>query len=200
MTFELFAGLVLFALVSSITPGPNNLMLMASGANFGFKRTLPHLFGVELGFTLLVLSVGTGIGNLLEVSPNSLTALRVMCTVYIGYLAMRLAGTNSVATLTSDSARPMTTVEAVLFQWVNPKAWAMALSAVSLFVPSPSFSLVLIVAVVFVVVGVPCVSAWTLLGEQLQMKLGTKKRLRRFNAVMSLTLVASVLPMLKTGA
>ena len=94
----------------------------------------------------------------------------------------------------------MTTVEAVLFQWVNPKAWAMALSAVSLFVPSPSFSPVLIVAVVFVVVGVPCVSAWTLLGKQLQMKLGTEKRLRRFNAVMSLTLVASVLPMLKTGA
>ena len=200
MTFELFAGLVLFALVSSITPGPNNLMLMASGANFGFKRTLPHLLGVERGFTLLIVSVGTGIGNLLEVSPNSLTALRVMCTVYIGYLAMRLARTNSVATLTSDSARPMTTVEAVLFQWVNPKAWAMALSSVSLFVPSLSFSSVLIVAVVFVVVGVPCVSAWTLLGEQLQMKLGTKKRLRRFNAVMSLTLVASVLPMLKTGA
>ena len=200
MTFELLAGLVMFALVSSITPGPNNLMLMASGANFGLKRTLPHLFGVELGFTLLVLSVGTGIGNLLEVSPNSLTALRVMCTVYIGYLAMRLARTTSVAALTSDSAKPMTTVEAVLFQWVNPKAWAMALSSVSLFVPSPSFSSILIVAIVFVVVGVPCVSAWTLLGEQLQGKLSTEKRLRRFNAVMSLTLVASVLPMLKTVA
>lgn len=200
MTLELFAGLVLFALVSSITPGPNNLMLMASGANFGFKRTLPHLFGIELGFTLLILSVGTGIGNLLEVSPNSLTALRVVCTVYIGYLAMRLARTTSVAALTSDSGKPMTTVEAVLFQWVNPKAWAMALSSVSLFVPSPSFSYVLIVAIVFVAIGVPCVSAWTLLGEQLQRKLGTERRLRRFNAVMSLTLVASVLPMLKIGA
>ncbi|MEM1402779.1 MAG: LysE family translocator [Pseudomonadota bacterium] len=200
MNFELFAGLVLFATASSITPGPNNLMLMASGANFGFKRTLPHLLGVELGFTLLILSVGTGIGNLLEVYPASLAALRVMCTLYIGYLAMRLANTTSMAALTGSSAKPMTATEAVLFQWVNPKAWAMALTSVSLFVPSPSFSAVLFVAFVFVAIGVPCVSAWTLLGEQLQKKLGNEARLRRFNAVMSLMLIASVLPILKTGS
>ena len=198
MTLELLAGLALFATVASITPGPNNLMLMASGANYGFIRTVPHIIGVELGFTLMLVLIGAGIGGLFEIYPGSLYALRVACTVYIVTLALKLVKATSVDALASGSSRPMTAVEAALFQWVNPKAWAMALTAVSLYAPDPSVTTVLLIACVFVLVGVPSVSAWTALGQQLRKRLSDVTRLRRFNAVMALLLIASVLPILRT--
>jgi threonine/homoserine/homoserine lactone efflux protein len=132
---ELLLPLVSFAFVSSITPGPNNLMLSASGVVFGFNRTLPHLLGVAAGFTLLLVVCASGIGTLLVGLPAAALALKVCGTVYLLYLAWSYR--NALAPQARQTtARPMKFAEAVAFQFVNPKAWIMGLTAASVFVPS----------------------------------------------------------------
>ncbi|MCH2085737.1 MAG: LysE family translocator [Pseudoalteromonas sp.] len=192
MSFEILTALALFALVSSITPGPNNLMLMSSGANFGFKRTTPHLLGVTLGFMLMLVLVGLGIMQLFDLFPPSYLILKVFCIVYLLYLAFKIATSNAQQKASSES-KPFTFIQAALFQWVNPKAWAMALSAVSLYAPDKNLTSVLIVSLVFGLINLPCVSSWTLLGEKLQHWLASPKRLKAFNYLMAILLIASVM-------
>ncbi|MBT6125618.1 MAG: LysE family translocator [Halioglobus sp.] len=201
MTVELFTGLALFSFVSSITPGPNNLMLMASGANFGFRRTLPHMLGVGLGFTAMVTLVGLGLVGLFEAYPLSYEVLKVVSVVYLVYLAWKIA-TSAAPAGTEVSAdtqgKPITFIQAVLFQWVNPKAWTMALTALTVYAPSQNFLSVLLVAVVFGGINLPCVSLWTLLGQQLQRLLTSRRRLVVFNVSMAVLLVVSLYPVLLT--
>ena len=192
MSFEILTALTLFALVSSITPGPNNLMLMSSGANFGFKRTTPHLLGVTFGFMLMLVLVGLGIMQLFDLFPPSYLILKVFCIVYLLYLAFKIATSNAQQKASSES-KPFTFIQAALFQWVNPKAWAMALSAVSLYAPDKNLTSVLIVSLVFGLINLPCVSSWTLLGEKLQHWLASPKRLKAFNYLMAILLIASVI-------
>ena len=192
MSFEILTALALFALVSSITPGPNNLMLMSSGANFGFKRTTPHLLGVTLGFMLMLVLVGLGIMQLFDLFPPSYLILKVFCIVYLLYLAFKIA-TSIAQQKASSESKPFTFIQAALFQWVNPKAWAMALSAVSLYAPDKNLTSVLIVSLVFGLINLPCVSSWTLLGEKLQHWLASPKRLKAFNYLMAILLIASVM-------
>ena len=192
MSFEILTALALFALVSSITPGPNNLMLMSSGANFGFKRTTPHLLGVTLGFMLMLVLVGLGIMQLFDLFPPSYLILKVFCIVYLLYLAFKIATSNAQQKASSES-KPFTFIQAALFQWVNPKAWAMALSAVSLYAPDKNLTSVLIVSLVFGLINLPCVSSSTLLGEKLQHWLASPKRLKAFNYLMAILLIASVM-------
>jgi len=201
MTVELFTGLALFSFVSSITPGPNNLMLMASGANFGFRRTLPHMLGVGLGFTAMVTLVGLGLVGLFEAYPLSYEVLKVVSVVYLVYLAWKIA-TSAAPAGTEVSAdtqgKPITFIQAVLFQWVNPKAWTMALTALTVYAPSQNFLSVLLVAVVFGGINLPCVSLWTLLGQQLQRLLTSRRRLVVFNVSMAVLLAVSLYPVLLT--
>ena len=131
MTPSLLFALTAFALVSSITPGPNNLMLMASGTNFGFARTVPHMLGVAIGFTLMIVLVGAGLVTVIGLVPGALTAIKWLSIAYLLYLAYKIA-TAAPNPLEGQSAgKPMTFVAAALFQWINPKAWTMALTAVS---------------------------------------------------------------------
>jgi threonine/homoserine/homoserine lactone efflux protein len=199
MPYELLAGLALFSFVSSITPGPNNLMLMASGANFGFRRTLPHMLGVGLGFTAMVTLVGLGLVGLFEAYPLSYDVLKVVSVIYLVYLAWKIA--TSAAPAGTDNAggvrgKPLTFIQAVLFQWVNPKAWTMALTALTVYAPSQSLWSVLLVAAIFGLINLPCVSSWTLLGQQLQRLLTSQRRLVAFNISMAVLLVASLYPVL----
>ena len=120
--FEIFSALLLFAFVSSITPGPNNLMLMTSGANFGFRLTLPHLAGVGLGFTLMIILVGLGVMQLFEAFPQSYTLLKVLSIAYLLYLAGKIALAKHTSQGNVQRNKPMTFIQAVLFQWVNPKS------------------------------------------------------------------------------
>ena len=198
MSFELFPALMLFALVSSITPGPNNLMLMSSGANFGFRRTLPHMMGVSVGFLLMLVLVGIGVMQLFDAVPYSLEVLRVACLVYLFYLAYRIATSSQMVSKQdkNEQAKPFTFIQAVLFQWVNPKAWTMALSAISVYAPSRDVSAVILVGVVFVLVNLPCISSWTLAGQKLSVWLHSAARLRVFNMTMATLLVCSVVPSL----
>lgn len=199
MPFELLTGLALFSFVSSITPGPNNLMLMASGANFGLRRTLPHMLGVGLGFTAMVALVGLGLVSLFEAYPLSYDILKVVSVVYLVYLAWKIA--TSAAPAGSElekggEGKPITFLQAVLFQWVNPKAWTMALTALTVYAPSQGLGAVLLVAAVFGLVNLPCVGCWTLLGQQLQRLLTSRRRLVIFNVSMAVMLVASLYPVL----
>jgi threonine/homoserine/homoserine lactone efflux protein len=201
ITLEALLALVSFAFVSSITPGPNNLMLMASGTNFGFVRTVPHLLGVALGFVLMVLLVGAGISWIFEAVPTAYTVLKVASVGYLIYLAYRIA-TAAPPPERPDTlgARPLTFTQAAAFQWVNPKAWAMALTAISAYVPAAQPWLGLItVAAVFGAVNLPSVGVWALMGVQLRRWLRDARALRAFNLVAALLLLASLYPQVVEG-
>jgi len=196
MNAEILTALAIFAFVSSITPGPNNLMLMNSGANYGFKRTLPHALGVGIGFTVMVALVGLGIMQLFDIFPISYQILKVLSIVYLLYLAGKIAMSNSSIETENSNAKPFTFVQAAMFQWVNPKAWTMALTAISVYAPTKSLGAVLFVSLVFGLVNFPCISGWVVLGQKMQVFLTNKKRLRVFNGSMAALLVLSLYPVL----
>ena len=194
MNFEILSALTIFAFVSSITPGPNNLMLMNSGANFGFKKTIPHLLGVGVGFTLMIALVGLGVIKLFDSFPLSYQILKVISIIYLLYLAFKIASSKGNFEQGSSSSTPFTFIQAALFQWVNPKAWTMALTSISLYAPSKSFVAVMFVAIVFGLINLPCISSWVVLGQKIQVLLTDQKRLRAFNITMALLLVMSLYP------
>jgi threonine/homoserine/homoserine lactone efflux protein len=194
MTYETLAALAAFAFVTSITPGPNNLMLMASGANFGFRRTLPHMLGVGIGFAAMIALVGLGLAQAFDAWPPGRTLLRVVSLGYTLWLAWRIATAGAPGR--SAAARPIGFVAAALFQWVNPKAWAMALTAIAVYAPTGSLGAVLWVAAVFGAINLPSVTSWALMGQEMRRWLGTSRRLRAFNAGMATLLIASLLPVL----
>ncbi|MCC8392980.1 LysE family translocator [Paraburkholderia sp. MMS20-SJTR3] len=185
---------ILFALVTSITPGPNNTMLLASGVNFGFRRTLPHLSGISAGMVLLMLSVGIGLGEAFVHFPVLYTVLEVLSVAYLLYLAWKI-GTSGEMKLRNGERRPMRFHEAIAFQWVNPKAWMMVLTAATTIHLSESFGInVLAMAVVFYVIGFPCICLWAGFGTAMREVLSNPKRLRVFNVAMALLLVGSLYP------
>lgn len=195
MTLDLIPALAAFALVSSITPGPNNLMLMASGANFGFVRTVPHMLGIGLGFVFMVLLVGAGLVQVFDAYPVSHTILKILSVIYLLWLAWKIA--NAAPVKQRDGAgSPMTFLQAAAFQWVNPKAWSMALTAVTVYTPDTTLAAIALVAVVFGVINLPSVSVWTLLGQQMARVLTNRTRLVAFNWTMAALLVASLYPVL----
>jgi threonine/homoserine/homoserine lactone efflux protein len=197
MNHDFLAALAAFAFVTSITPGPNNLMLMASGANFGFRRTLPHMLGVGIGFTVMVALVGVGLVQVFDAFPATYAALKAISVIYMLYLAWKIA--NAAPPRTDAAAgTPLTFLQAALFQWVNPKAWAMALTATAVYAPSRSLGAVALVALIFGAVNLPSVGSWVALGQELRRFLTRPARLRAFNLVMALLLVASLYPVLAT--
>jgi threonine/homoserine/homoserine lactone efflux protein len=191
MNQETLVALFAFAFVSSITPGPNNLMLMASGANFGFRRTVPHMLGVAIGFVFMILMVGIGLVGLFDLWPPAYTVLKVLSVVYMMWLAWKIA--NAAAPQTEQqNQQPMSFMQAALFQWVNPKAWTMALTSVTVYAPGQNMVAVLWVALIFGVINLPSVSIWALLGQTMRRWLSSPARLRWFNWTMAALLVASL--------
>ena len=194
MSYDLLLALTLFAFVSSITPGPNNLMLMASGANFGFRRTLPHLLGVGIGFTLMIVLVGVGLVQVFVLYPISHQILKVVSVIYLLWLAWKIANAATPEGDVQSEGTPITFIQAALFQWVNPKAWTMALTAISAYTPDQTLYYVSLAALVFGIVNLPSVSLWTVLGEQMARFLTSAARLRAFNWAMAGLLVLSLYP------
>lgn len=185
---------ILFALVTSVTPGPNNTMLLASGVNFGFRRTLPHLLGISAGVVLLMLSVGFGLGEAFNRFPVLYSVLEAASVAYLLYLAWKI-GTSGEIKLRKGESRPMKFHEALAFQWVNPKAWMMVLTAATTIHISDNFGInVMLMAVVFYVVGFPCICVWAAFGTAMRRALTDPKRLRIFNVVMALLLVMTLYP------
>jgi threonine/homoserine/homoserine lactone efflux protein len=197
MPFESLGTLpagILFVLVTTITPGPNNTMLLASGVNFGFRRTLPHLLGISAGSVLLMLSAGFGLGAAFRHFPVLYSVLEIASIVYLLYLAWKI-GTSGEVKLREGERRPMKFYEAIAFQWVNPKVWMMALTAITTIHLSENFGTnVALMAVLFYVVGFPCICLWAAFGTAMRQVLADSRRLRIFNVAMALLLVATLYP------
>ena len=197
MTLSLFSGLFIFCLVTSITPGPNNLMLLAAGANFGVRRTLPHAAGVVIGFTLMIIIIGLGAAQIFQKFPVAHTVLTGASIAYLLYLAFKIATSAPKNTHNRTSGTPITFFQAVMFQWVNPKAWTMALAAITVYTPQPTTNFhVVIVSLIFGAINLPSISVWLVLGVQMRRFLTTDKRFRAFNWTMSILLVLSLYPIL----
>ncbi|WP_395541994.1 LysE family translocator [Neotabrizicola sp. sgz301269] len=196
MTLDLFLALVGFAFVTSVTPGPNNMMLLASGVNFGLRRTVPHMLGISVGFALMAFLVGLGIAGIFHSLPIALTALKLASVAYMLWLAWKIAHSAAPG---EGRARPnpMTFLQAAGFQWVNPKAWAMALGAVAAYLPDPTPLGCLLVAVAFATINLPSVAVWAAAGQGLRRWLQDPARLRTFNWTMAVLLVASLWPVLR---
>lgn len=193
MTYELFLALLGFAFVTSVTPGPNNMMLLASGVNFGFRRTLPHMLGISIGHAVMVFLVGLGLAGVFKAWPPALLLLKGASVAYMLWLAWKIAQSGAPGEGRAK-ARPMTFLQAAAFQWVNPKAWAMALGAVSAYVAEPSALAYAAVAGTFALVNLPSVSVWAGAGQAVRRWLEGPGRLAAFNWTMAGLLVLSLWP------
>jgi threonine/homoserine/homoserine lactone efflux protein len=178
------------------TPGPNNILVASSGVNFGFRATIPHILGVTVGYPLMLLLVGVGLAKIFTDVPQVHTALKYACIVYLLYLAWRIAVAPVGPSETRRTAKPMTFVQAVAFQWVNGKGWVVALSAVTTYtvVNSTLTMQVVALAALALVVTLGAVTTWTLFGAMLRRYLHTDRRRRIFNYSMAALLTASILP------
>jgi threonine/homoserine/homoserine lactone efflux protein len=193
---ETFFSLLLFVFVASITPGPNNLMLLSAGANFGFRKSLPHVFGINVGSGLMVLIVGVGLTELFHQYPVVFLVLKFASLTYLMYLAWRLIQSKKTNTENKHALKPLTFWEAAAFQWINPKAWAMVLTAVSVYVLGDSYALVSLTALTFSAMNLPCIFLWLTTGVKLQTWLAKGQRQYGFNCVMATLLLASAVPIM----
>lgn len=194
MTYDLMFALVGFAFVSSITPGPNNLMLMASGANYGFRRTIPHMLGISIGHSVMVTLVGLGLAQVFEAYPITRLILQIGSTAYLLYLAWKIANA-APPQEGAAQGKPFTFLQAAGFQWVNPKAWYMAIYAITNYTPDGGgIWPVIIVALVFACTNFPSIMVWATLGTQVKRLLHRPRLLRAFNWTMAGLLVLTLWP------
>jgi threonine/homoserine/homoserine lactone efflux protein len=195
--FDILSALAVFAFVAAITPGPNNLMLMSSGVKFGFARTLPHLVGVIIGFALMVALLGLGLNVVFQRFPAILPVMRVVGSLYMMWLALKIALAKPTRAV-ENGGRPIGFFAAAAFQWVNPKAWVMALSVLSAYAGLTDDYLrsVLLMAMLCAAITVPCSGAWALFGSSLRRLLASPRVTRAFNLSMAALLVASIAPVL----
>lgn len=187
----------LFAISVGITPGPNNLMLLASGANFGFRRTLPHMLGISAGFPAMILAIGLGLGGLFEAYPQIHIILKYVGMAYLLWLAWKIA----TAGRTKDAGtegKPLNFIQAAAFQWVNPKAWIVIVGAIATYTTLEGDIMreVVVIAAVFGLVTIPIVVIWTFFGTAIRRLLRSGRARTAFNWAMAALLVTSLLPVL----
>lgn len=191
----------LFAIATSITPGPNNAMLLASGVNFGWTRTLPHLAGVSGGLLFILLLGALGVQQWLFQLHWLHETVKWLGAIYLSHLAWRLFRADASAPTGQDNRnKPMTFLEAAIFQWMNPKVWAMVFGFFSTYVPAQaSLPAAITLCVLFALVNLPCVGLWAFAGDRLNHWLRAGQRLRWFNRTMGMLLLGSVLVALWNG-
>ena len=192
MEYTQLLALFSFAIVSSFSPGPNNIMLMTSGANVGFYRTIPHILGIITGYSVMLLLIGFGLMQFLLQYPVLQNTLQIVCLIYLVYLAYKIA-TSKVSHQTQSQFKPMSLLSAASFQWINPKAWSMAFSAITVYSADIDYiTAILMIMAVFAVVNVPSACAWTLAGKKSRDILSNPQRLMYFNYSMAVLLIVSV--------
>lgn len=194
---EFYFAIWLFALSTTITPGPNNIMIMASGVNFGAKQSFPHLLGICFGFPPMLIALGLGFNSIFSMYPIIHEGIKIIGVLYLLYLAWLIAN-SSPSSLDSTIAKPITFTKAALFQWLNPKAWVMAMGAISAYTSTDSNFLmqIMYIALVFFIVAFPCLCVWLFFGTKLKRHLKSVKHQQIFNKSMALLLVVSILPVL----
>lgn len=194
---DFWIPLATFALVAAFTPGPNNLMLAASGMNYGFRRTVPHMIGISVGFPVMLLCIIFGVGALITAFPVLKDVMRLASAAFILYFAWKIA-TADVDLALEGSSRPFTLWQAALFQWVNPKGWAIAIAVASLYAPGgvEDWDKALCMALLFFAITAACTSCWTSLGTAIRSVLREPRVRRWTNRVMAAALVLTMLPIL----
>jgi len=191
------AGFISFSLVSGFTPGPNNLIALATGANFGYRRTLPHVLGVVLGFNILFFSIGAGLGSLFKAFPLAHEILKWGSLAYLMYLAWKIATSTGIgpADKNGEDAKPISFFGSVAFQWINVKAWVAAITLVTAFTdPDAYWTSLAAGGTINIVIAFSSVSTWAIFGTLLKRFLEHPVRLRVFNLTMAALLVISVVP------
>lgn len=168
---------------------------MASGVNHGIVKSIPHLLGINIGFPAMVAAIGFGLGNLFIAFPQIYLGIKVVGIAYLLYLAWKIAR-SSMPDVQVESNKPLTFIQAVLFQWVNPKAWVMAIGAIASFTTSEKMiSQILVIVATYAIVGGMCIAVWLCAGAAMKRFLQNEKQLKVFNIMMALLLVVSVVPM-----
>ena len=194
---ELLLAVLFFAFSTTITPGPNNVMIMSSGVNYGVKASVPHWLGICLGFPFMVLLVGFGFGVVFDRYPHLHQLIKILGTLYLLWLAWRIASAEPKA-IEQGKSKPFSFFQAVLFQWVNGKAWVMATGAIAAFtsVTGVYWQQVSIITLTFLLVAFPCVGVWLLFGASLRTILTKPLFQRIFNIAMAIILLLSVVPVI----
>jgi threonine/homoserine/homoserine lactone efflux protein len=200
MDWHLLGRIAAFALVTAVTPGPNNVIALSSGVTHGFRATIPMIWGVSLGFPAMQFAVALGLGTILAALPLAYPAIQIVGALYLLWLAWKI-GTSADLGLTQGddaaNAKPVTFLQSCLFQWVNPKAWIIAVGGLATYVPADNFwPSVALFTLTFCVIAWPATALWAGFGVLLQRWLGDTKRIRAFNIAMAALLVVSLLPVL----
>ena len=197
MSHQLLLAFIVFAIVMFFTPGPNNIMLLTSGLNFGFRRTLPHLAGVVFGFAFMIAVSGLGLGAVFTAYPLLQTILKYAGAAYLVYLAVAIALSGPPTPGEAERRRPMTFFGAALFQWLNVKGWVMVIGTITAYAAIASYpwNILLQVALSLLIGWIAC-AAWVLCGTSLQSLVKSPVVVRAFNIVMALLLLASLYPVL----
>lgn len=196
MPLDLLLALIGFSVVMAGTPGPNNMMVLTSGVNFGFRRSVPHILGIAIGFGVMNGLVGLGLGQIFERWPAIYTAMKIIGALYLLWLAWGIARSGPVEG-GAERGTPMTFLQAAAFQWVNPKAWVIAVGAISAYSQPANYILsILLISVVMTGVTLPCVAVWTAFGSAMRHLLREPRIVRWFNITMALLLVASLWPII----
>ncbi len=189
---------ILYCIAMSGTPGPNNVMVLASAANFGFRRTQAHIWGINIGFSLMMFILAMGLGSVFLAQPRLQLALKVIGVVYMLWLAFKIATAGGVSD-GEAAGKPLTFLQAAAFQWVNPKAWMMILGAVSVYGPAgyTPFEKALYLSLVMLLAGSPPTQILAAFGIGIRRFLQNPAALRVFNVTMAALLVLSLIPMLR---
>ncbi|MGB1197981.1 MAG: LysE family translocator [Thalassotalea sp.] len=192
-----YIALILFVLSTSGTPGPNNIMILTSGVNHGIKSSIPHVLGVNIGFPVMIICVGLGAMTLFKQWPIAHQLIQIIGIFYLSYLAYKIA-TMPVQNKIQEGKKPISFLQAALFQWVNPKAWVMSVSAIVAFSTTNGNVLeqVLVIAAIYLIFGLPCSFTWLFIGKWLQSILTNTRYVQCFNIIMAGVLLLSLLPML----
>ncbi len=198
MPYETVFAVALFAFVGSVSPGPSNFMLLASGTTFGLWRTVPQILGITTGFSTVLVAVGFGLGALITAWPPIGLALKIAGGAYLLYLAWRIGTSRTISDGHTDAGRPLTLLESAAFQWVNPKAWIAAMTAMAAYAKADNpFTSTLLITVVIAIVNLPSVAVWAGFGVVLRQFLTQPSRLKWFNIAMALLLIATLWPLLR---
>ena len=188
----------MFSFSTSLTPGPNNIMLLSSGLTFGYKKTIPHILGVVIGFPLMTIFVGIGLGEFFKLYPIAFTILKIIGILYLLWLAWKIANSTPKFKENDSNSQPLKFIPIVLFQWINPKNWIKIITAMSVYVTSVENATmqIIIITMIFFTTVLISANSWAMGGVVLKKLIKSEVGIRRFNIIMAILLVLSIIPTL----
>ena len=186
----------MFSIATSLTPGPNNIMLLSSGLTYGYKRTIPHILGVIIGFPLMTIFVGLGLGEFFKLYPIVFSVLKILGIMYLLWLAWKIANSTPSFKKNNKESQPLKFIPIVLFQWINPKNWIKIITAMSVYVTSVEHATmqIIIITLIFLITVIISANSWALGGVVLKKLIKSEQGIKRFNIIMAIVLIFSIFP------